>query len=163
MANRRKLLVKISEQKLYLLDEQDEVIKQYPVSTSRYGVGNQQGSYKTPTGRHCIREKIGDAAAEMTVFIGRQPQGVLHELQQSQAQIPEDIITSRILWLQGMEPGVNQGGDIDSYQRYIYIHGTDEEDSIGTPASHGCIRMCNKDVIELYDLVDIDSEVMIQE
>ena len=162
MTKQPSLLVKISEQLLYLKDAEGRVIKQYPVSTSKYGVGNLSGSYKTPVGEHVIREKFGDGADESEVFVGRQPQGKLSELQQ-QGRLPEDVITARILWLQGMEPGVNQGGDVDSYQSYIYIHRTNEDDRIGHAVSHGCIRMCNKDVVELFDLVDINCRVVIEE
>jgi lipoprotein-anchoring transpeptidase ErfK/SrfK len=156
------LLVSIGEQQLYVQDEQRNILRQYPVSTSKYGTGNHDGSFQTPLGKHCIREKIGDQAAVDEVFIGRQAQGRLAQLQANATALPEDIIMARILWLQGLEPGVNQGDDVDSYRRYIYIHGTSEEDSIGTPASHGCIRMRNRDVIELYDLVDIDCAVLIE-
>lgn len=156
------LLVRIGEQQLYVEDEQHNILRQYPVSTSKYGTGNRDGSFQTPLGKHCVREKIGDQAAVDEVFIGRQPQGQLSQLRADAVKLPEDIIMARILWLQGLEPGVNQGEDVDSYQRYIYIHGTSEEDRIGTPASHGCIRMRNRDVIELYDLVDVDCTVLIE-
>jgi len=163
MANNVSILIRISEQKLYLLDELEEVIQQYMVSTSKYGVGSEDGSFKTPIGKHCIREKIGELAPQNEVFIGRQTQGVLENLMAQNIDLPEDIITSRILWLDGMEPGVNQGGNLDTHQRYIYIHGTTEEDKIGTPASHGCIRMRNDDVIDLFDQVEEDCEVVIEE
>lgn len=163
MENNISLLIRISEQALYVLDELEEVVQQYPVSTSKYGVGNKQGSFKTPLGKHSIKQKIGEQAALNEVFIGRQPIGVLADLQEQKAELPEDIITSRIMWLQGLEPGVNQGDDIDSYQRYIYIHGTSDEDKIGTEASHGCIRMRNDDVIDLFDQLDEGCEVLIEE
>ncbi|HEY9051354.1 MAG TPA: L,D-transpeptidase [Gammaproteobacteria bacterium] len=163
MPDKLSIQISIAEQMLYLLDEGHNVIKQYPVSSSKYGTGNRVNSYKTPLGKHCIREKIGDDAPMNEVFIGRQPQGTLDVLQQQESKLPEDIITSRILWLQGLEPGINSGGDVDSYQRYIYIHGTNEENQIGTAVSHGCIRMRNQDVIELYDLVTTDCLVTIEE
>ena len=97
------------------------------------------------------------------MFIGRQPQGNFYALKDSDKTLPEDVITSRILWLAGLEPGINQGGDVDTYQRYIYIHGTVEEDKIGQPVSHGCIRMLNKDVIELYDQLEVGCHVRIEE
>jgi len=157
-----RLLVRIGEQQLYVQDEQHNTLRQYPVSTSKYGSGNRNGSNQTPLGEHCIREKIGANAAADEVFIGRQPRGLLAQLRQSEEQLPEDIIMARILWLHGLEPGINQGDDVDSYQRYIYIHGTSDEDSIGSPASHGCIRMRNRDVMELYDLVELDCPVLIE-
>lgn len=163
MSKQPSVLIKISEQQLYLRDSLGNVIRQYPVSTSKYGTGNQSGSFRTPLGEHRVREKIGAGAAEDEVFVGRQSIGLLHELQAANQILPEDVITSRILWLDGLEPGVNQGGEVDSYQRYIYIHGTSEEDKIGLQASHGCIRMRNKDVIELYDLLDTGCLVTIEE
>lgn len=141
----------------------DSLVRQYPVSTSAVGAGCQCGSYRTPLGQHCISEKIGAGAPPNEVFIGRQPQGVLDELRASQVSLPEDLITSRILWLSGLEPGVNQGGEVDTRDRYIYIHGTPEEDLIGTPVSHGCIRMRNSDVIELFDQVETGCPVLIKE
>lgn len=156
------LLIRVSEQLMYVCDEQGDILKKYPVSTSRYGTGNQNGSNQTPLGKHCIQQKIGEGADPQEVFIGRRPQGRLQQLRESGAALPEDVIMARILWLQGLEPGINQGDDVDSHQRYIYIHGTSEEDKIGTPASHGCIRMRNRDVVELYDLVDVNCGVIIE-
>lgn len=147
------IIVNIGEQRLYCLDQHEKILHEYPVSTSSFGVGNQDGSYKTPPGKHSIAQKIGDGCAINEVFIGRQPQGVLDDLIAANKELPDDIISSRILWLKGCEQELNQGEGIDSYQRYIYIHGTSEENKIGSPASHGCVRMRNKDVIELFDLV----------
>ena len=132
------------------------------ISTSKYGVGNEEGSYKTPTGKHCVAEKIGADVSINEVFVGRKPQGVLDELKNTGTDLPEDIITSRIIWLKGLEPGFNQGGNVDSYERYIYIHGTDEEEKIGSPASHGCIRMRNDDVIDLFDQIEEGCEVILE-
>ena len=156
------LRVSIAEQQMYVCDAEQRVFRQYPVSTSKYGIGNRNGSQQTPLGKHRIDEKIGDGADIEEVFIGRRPQGRLQQLRAAGETLPEDVIMARILRLQGLEPGVNRGGDVDSAQRYIYIHGTSEEDRIGTPASHGCIRMRNRDVIELYDLVDVDCSVIIE-
>lgn len=155
--------VSIKNQQLELYDSTAQLVKRFPVSTSRFGVGNQSGSFKTPTGHHQICEKIGDGLSLDEVFVGRQPQGRLSILQQQQAELPEDIITARILRLSGMQPGINSGPEIDSYERYIYIHGTPEEDAISTPASHGCIRMRNQDIVELYDMVDLNDDVLIEE
>jgi len=157
------IIVKISQQKLYCCSEKEKILFEYPVSTSSFGIGNQNGSFKTPLGEHSIAQKIGADCALNEVFIGRVPQGVLEDLQVKGHALPEDIITSRILWLQGMEPGVNKGEGIDSYHRYIYIHGTSEEEKIGTPASHGCVRMRNQDVIDLFNQVDEGCRVLIQE
>ncbi|MDQ1362536.1 MAG: hypothetical protein QG652_396 [Pseudomonadota bacterium] len=154
------LIISIRQQRLYFYRD-DRLLKEYPVSTSRFGIGSQSGSYRTPLGKHCIAEKIGADALCHEVFIGRQPQGVLQDLQCNQVALPDDLITSRILWLAGLEPGCNQGGDVDTRDRYIYIHGTPEEHLIGTPVSHGCIRMRNADVIELFDLVETGCAVEI--
>ncbi|MGD2160934.1 MAG: L,D-transpeptidase [Gammaproteobacteria bacterium] len=157
------IYIKVSEQKLYLLDEAGEARREYPVSTSKYGVGNENGSEKTPLGLHRIRRKIGGSLPINMVLVGREPKGLLEDCVNQGIELPEDVITSRILWLEGMEPGKNQGGYVDTFNRYIYIHGTSEEDRIGTPASIGCIRMHNRDVIDLYRLVDIGTEVLIEE
>ena len=162
------LIINIDQQRLYCMDHDENIISDYPVSTSSFGVGNKNGSYQTPTGIHSIAQKIGDGCAINEVFVGRQSLGILSDLITSKENLPDDIISSRILWLQGEEPGLNKGNDkqgklIDSYQRYIYIHGTSEEERIGKPASHGCVRMKNKDVIELFDLVDEGCKVIINE
>lgn len=157
-----RIQINLSKQKMVLLDVNRKIINEYPISSSIYGIGNQSGSHQTPLGEHIIAEKFGEHASEMEVFIGRQAQGVLADLLETTVQLPEDIITSRILWLEGCEPGLNKGGDVDSHQRYIYIHGTNEENKIGSPASHGCIRMKNADVIELFDLVDTGCPVVIE-
>ena len=156
------LIINIRQQQLSVYRD-GKLLRQYPVSTSKFGTGNQRGSFCTPLGKHSVAEKIGEGAACNQVFIGRQPQGVLDDLRRAQVVLPEDLITSRILWLAGLEPGCNQGGEIDSHDRYIYIHGTPEEHLIGTPVSHGCIRMCNADVIELFDLIEVGCEVDIIE
>jgi len=162
------IIVNIDQQRLYCIDHNEKKISDYPVSTSHFGTGNQNGSFKTPLGMHRIVQKIGGGCAINEVFIGRQPTGVLEDLLAKNEKLPEDIITSRILWLQGQEPGLNKGKNnqdeiIDSYQRYIYIHGTSEEDKIGQPASHGCVRMRNRDIIELFDLVNEGCPVLIRE
>ena len=157
------IIVSIEKQRLYCIDHQGNILIEYPVSTSVFGTGSENGSFKTPLGEHSIAQKIGAGSAINEVFIGREPQGILEELRHGGKPLPEDIITSRILWLQGEESGLNMGEGIDSYQRYIYIHGTSEEVKIGHPASHGCVRMKNKDVIELFDLVDKGCRVLIQE
>ena len=155
--------INVARQKLYLLDDQNKVSAEYDVSTSRYGTGNESGSEKTPLGLHRIKQKIGGAMPINMVFVGREPKGTLRDCIEQGTELPTDVITSRIMWLEGMEPGRNQGGYVDSYNRYIYIHGTSEEDAIGTPASIGCILMRNQDVIDLYRLVEVGTEVLIEE
>lgn len=155
--------INVGEQKLYLLNEQGDTERGYPVSTSKYGVGNENGSEKTPLGLHRIKDKIGGSMPINMVMVGREPVGLLDDCINEGTELPDDVITSRIMWLEGMEPGKNQGGYVDTFNRYIYIHGTSEENKVGTPASIGCIRMLNEDVIELYRLVDIGTEVLIEE
>jgi len=155
--------INVTQQQLRLLDEDDNLLKQYPVSTSKYGAGSENGSEKTPLGLHRVKDKLGGAMPVNEVYIGRVPQGDLEECQQRGVNLPDDVIMSRIMWLEGMEPGRNQGGYVDTYQRFIYIHGTNHEDSIGTPASIGCIRMRNDDVVDLFRQVEVGSEVLIEE
>ncbi len=155
--------INVTQQQLRLLDDAGNLLHQYPVSTSKYGTGCENGSEKTPLGLHRIKEKLGGAMPVNEVFIGRVPHGSLDECKERGIELPDDVIMSRILWLEGMEPGRNQGGYVDTYQRYIYIHGTNHEDSIGRPNSIGCIRMRNQDVVDLFRLVDPGSEVLIEE
>ena len=155
--------INVTQQQLRLLDEEGNLLHQYPVSTSKYGAGSENGSEKTPLGLHRIKEKMGGAMPINEVFIGRIPNGNLEECSQRGVDLPDDVIMSRILWLEGMEPGRNQGGYVDTYQRYIYIHGTNHEESIGTPSSIGCVRMRNEDVVDLFRLVEVGSEVLIEE
>jgi lipoprotein-anchoring transpeptidase ErfK/SrfK len=148
------IIVDISEQTLYLYQGNqavtEQLVKTYPISTSKYGIGNKTGTGKTPLGKHYIKNKIGDGAPERMIFKGRQSTGQLAEINQEGVG---DLVTTRIMWLKGLEPGINSGRGIDSYQRYIYIHGTAEENKIGQPASHGCVRMYNRDVIDLFERV----------
>lgn len=147
------LVVDVSSQQLYLF-ESGALVGSFPVSTAERGTGNQEGSLQTPLGLHRVDEKIGADAPRGMIFRGRQPTGELAEVLTGAAErAARDDVTTRILWLQGLEPGVNQGGNVDSKQRYIYIHGTPEEGRIGRPASHGCVRMTNADVITLFDRV----------
>lgn len=157
------LLVSVAKQSLYLISSEGGVLAHYPISSAKKGVGNQQGSLKTPLGLHYVAEKMGDGCASGTVFQRRQSIGECAVIESQPLSTGLDCITSRILWLQGLEPGVNSEGEVDSYQRYIYIHGTHEEGLIGQPASIGCIRMRNEDVIELYGQVDAGTWVYILE
>lgn len=153
-------------QQLYLWEpapEGDMLIRQYPVSTAANGAGSQNGSHCTPLGRHRIAEKIGAGAPLGTAFKSRQPTGEIWTPELDPANPGRDWILTRILWLEGLEPGKNQGGTVDSHSRYIYIHGTNEEHKLGSPASHGCIRMKNEDVAELFNLVKVGTEVRISD
>ena len=159
-------IVKISEQKLYLFHNQ-QFVRQYSISTSRYGVGQEESTNKTPLGVHCVKEKIGDGAQPCEIFLSRESSGEIASIEYKAQGTDYDCITSRILWLSGLEPGVNLGFNsdghcVDSYQRYIYIHGTHEEGLIGQTASIGCIRMKNEDVIELFDQLKTSSLVVIE-
>ena len=158
----RFLMVNVESQEMYLV-KNEKIEKTYRVSTSKYGIGNQQGSGKTPLGVHRVAEKFGKDAKPNAIFVGRKNTGGIAEIILEPVDVETDHITSRILWLEGLEEDVNKGKGIDSKQRYIYIHGTHEEGLIGTPASHGCIRMYNKDVIELFELVNARTLVVITE
>ena len=149
MAHQPYVVVAIGAQRLYLMQD-GRLLKAYPVSTSAFGPGNQEGSNQTPLGLHRIKQKIGDDAPAGMVFKSRKATGRVAEIISEPRDIPEDDVTTRIMWLDGLEPGANQGGKVDSYKRFIYIHGTPEEGLIGRPASHGCVRMYNNDVIDLY-------------
>jgi lipoprotein-anchoring transpeptidase ErfK/SrfK len=144
--------VSIGNQRL-MLKQGDNVLRTYPVSTSRFGIGSQEGSRKTPTGRFRVAEKIGAEMPIGTVFRSRAPLGP-----DDPPPPTEDAITSRILWLDGLDEH-----NLNTRDRYIYIHGTKHEHTIGTPDSHGCVRMRNEDVVELFDLVDENTPVFIEE
>lgn len=146
------VLVNINQQTLHLY-RNNELTKSYPISSSKFGIGNQVESFKTPLGVHRVAKKIGGSAPPGTIFKARVNTGRTAEIITTDAASEDDYVTSRILWLEGLEPGKNKGEGIDSFQRYIYIHGTAEEGRIGKPASRGCIRMHNADVIELFDLL----------
>lgn len=151
----------ITRQSLRLLDDERLVLADYPVSTALNGAGEAKGSGCTPCGRHVVRARIGAGRPEGTVFIGRRPTGEIWTPQLA-AQFPErDWILTRILWLSGCEPGINRLGDVDTMQRYIYIHGTPDTEPMGVPRSHGCIRMRNADVIDLFDKVPAGTPVLI--
>jgi len=157
----RLIRVSITEQKLYLVED-GETLKQYPISTSVYGIGSKAGSNKTPLGKHKVISKFGQGAPLGAIFRSRINTGRVATIYTDDTDLEEDDVTTRILRLTGLEPGKNQGPGVDSFSRYIYIHGTPEEGLIGQPASHGCIRMKNTDVIELFDLVEEGTVVMIE-
>ncbi|MEW6591618.1 MAG: L,D-transpeptidase [Pseudomonadota bacterium] len=162
--NGRYIDVDLRLQQLYLWEpsaEADILLRQYPVSTATNGPGEQSGSYCTPRGRHRIAEKIGAGAPMYAAFKARELTGEIWTPALDAENPGRDWILTRILWLEGMERGRNQGGPVDTHDRYIYIHGTHEEHKLGTPASHGCIRMRNADVIDLFNLVEVGTEVRI--
>ena len=155
------IIVDISEQRLYLYSNEN-LVQSFPVSTSKYGEGQIENSFKTPLGLHEIKEKIGDKVPINTIFTARENTNKRAEIQIKPNDTEDDFVTSRILWLDGLENGINRGVGVDSYSRYIYIHGTHEEGLIGQKASHGCIRMFNNDVIELFDMVSEGTKVQIR-
>ena len=153
MSQNKHIEVNISKQTLFLF-EGDEVIREYSISTARNGPGELMDSECTPRGKHTISQKIGAGCEVNTVFVSREPTGELYypELRQ---QFPErDWILTRILWLSGCEAGRNKGGNVDSYDRYIYIHGGPDDVATGVPGSRGCVRMRNDDIVELFELVE---------
>lgn len=125
----------------------------YPVSTSRYGPGEEEGSFRTPRGRHVVRAKIGAGAPLGAVFEGRRPTGEIYSARLAAANPGRDWILTRILWLSGAERGRNRLGPVDTMRRYIYIHGVPDTAPMGVPASRGCIRMRNADIVELFERV----------
>ncbi len=151
-----------SEQTL-TLKRAEEVISCYPISTAKRGFGEQNGSEMTPRGWHEIHSKIGGGMAINTVFIARQPTGEQYTAELGQRYPERDWILSRILWLNGLEEGKNCGGLVDTYNRYIYIHGMPDSRPLGQPVSRGCICMTNQDIIKLFDQVEQGCRVFIEE
>lgn len=153
----------ISRQKLRLLDDRGKTLKSYTVSTARNGAGERNGSECTPRGAHLVRAKIGAANPLNTVFKGRRPTGEIYTPELRRKYPGRDWILTRILWLSGKEPGFNRLGEVDTMRRFIYIHGAPDEDTMGVPSSHGCIKMRNRDVLELFDLVPAGTPLTIRE
>jgi len=145
-----RIYVHVPSQTLDLIDNEN-VVRRYVISTSRYGLGSEPGSNKTPTGRFRIAEKHGDGAEAGTIFVSRQSTGAF-----GKPDDPKDHVQTRILWLAGLDPE-----NANTYDRYVYIHGTNAEGHLGAPASEGCVRMSNDDVIDLYDRVETGMEVTI--
>ena len=156
------LVIDISEQTLAWYED-GRLRERFPVSTSKYGIGSRAGSNRTPLGMHYVRRKIGAGAPVGTIFRGRVDTGRIADIERRPRATGDDFVTSRILWLSGLDSGRNRGDGVDSYSRYIYIHGTHEEGLIGRPASHGCIRMRNRDVIALFEQIPERTLVWIQE
>lgn len=158
-----KLSVSLSDQTLRLLDDRGLTIRRYSVSTARNGPGERNGSECTPRGAHVIRARIGDGCAVNTVFKGRRPTGEVYSPALREQFPNRDWILTRILWLSGREPGRNRLGDVDTMRRYIYIHGAPDEDPMGVPGSHGCVKMRNTDILELFDRVPAGTPVVIRD
>jgi lipoprotein-anchoring transpeptidase ErfK/SrfK len=154
------LFVSIQNQNMYHIKE-GTIVKKYIISSSEYGTGSETGSNKTPLGLHKVKEKYGDNTPINGRMTGRVFHGDIATIYTDETKSKTDDISSRIFWLEGLEKGKNKGKGIDSFSRYIYIHGTSEEGRLGKPASHGCIRMKNKEVIDLYKLIEVGTLVLI--
>jgi L,D-transpeptidase YbiS len=158
-----KIEISIPDQTLTLRGEEGEVLKRYLVSTSRNGPGELEGSFCTPRGEHIVRAKIGTGQPLNTVYVRRRPTGEIWTPELAERFPGRDWILTRILWLSGCEPGRNRLGDVDTMRRYIYIHGSPDAVEMGKPGSIGCIRMRNRDVVELFELVPPGTGVSIAE
>lgn len=158
-----KLHISVARQTMTLSDDRGEILREYPVSTAKAGVGEVSGSYQTPRGQHIVRAKIGAGLPENTVFVRRRPTGEIWTPALGEEFPGRDWILTRILWLSGCEQGCNRLGVVDTMRRYIYIHGSPDSAEMGLPGSHGCVRMRNADIVELFDLVPCYTEVEITE
>ncbi|MBU0623045.1 MAG: L,D-transpeptidase [Gammaproteobacteria bacterium] len=156
-----KILIQIQTQTLELLDDSGKLLRRYSVSTGANGVGEEDGSFCTPRGRHVVRAKIGEGQPENTVFVKRRPTGEIYTPEMGEQHQGRDWILSRILWLSGCESGYNRGGSCDTMRRYIYIHGTPDGTELGRPGSRGCVRMRNRELLELFDKIEAGTEVEI--
>ena len=152
----------IDRQRLDLLDSAGRIVKTYPVSTAKNGPGERYGSECTPRGLHSVRAKIGAGCPGNTVFVRRRPTGEIWTPELARKHPHRDWMLTRILWLSGRERGKNRLGDVDTMRRYIYIHGSPDRAEMGKPGSIGCVRMHNKDIVELFDLVSPYTEVEIR-
>ena len=152
--------INIADQTL-MLKSASKVLKRYRISTAKNGPGEKLGSECTPRGQHRIAEKIGAGCAVNTIFVERKPTGEIYTPALRQQFPNRDWIITRILWLDGCEPGHNQGGDVDTYERCIYIHGAPDDVPMGRPGSRGCIRMRNADLLELFDEAEVGMAVSI--
>ena len=155
--------INIAEQNCYVFNKNSEVFRCYKISTSKFAVSNEEGSNGTPTGLHIIHDCIGADEPLGMEFKGRMVTGeiipILHQAPEND-NIPDYVLT-RVLWLKGLQDGINLGGNVDTYRRYVYFHGTNQEYLIGTPSSHGCIRMKNADIVELFSFIPAGTVVFI--
>lgn len=158
-----RIWISIKMQSLELYGDDNRLLRAFRVSTASRGAGELTGSFMTPRGRHQIRAKVGAAAPENAVFVRRRPTGEIWTPELAAIQPGRDWILTRILWLSGKEPGFNRLGPVDTMRRYIYLHGSPDTAEMGRPGSIGCIRMRNRDIMELFDLVPVHTEVDIAE
>jgi len=154
--------IDIAAQTLDLLDDRGGLLKRYAVSTAAKGVGEQNGSFCTPRGRHVVRAKIGAGEPFNTVFVRRRPTGEIYTPELGAQHPQRDWILTRILWLSGCEVGYNRLGSVDTMRRYIYIHGSPDQVPMGSPGSHGCVRMRNEDIVDLFDRIEAGTPVEIK-
>jgi len=154
------IVISVEEQKLRLI-QNDYKIAEYSISTSKFGIGNKTGRNMTPSGHHIVKEKIGDHVPVNSIYKAGEFTKEIATINNKKAVV-EDLVTTRIIKLEGMENGINRGSGIDSYKREIWIHGTPAEDKIGSPASHGCIRMKNDDIILLFNSIEVGTPVNIE-
>lgn len=154
--------INIATQQL-IVWQQQQAIAQFTISSALKGVGEIQGSEQTPRGKHIIRAKIGQHQPLNSVFKARRPTGEIYNAELAEKYPNRDWILTRIMWLSGCELGKNRSGQCDTMRRYIYIHGTPDSEPMGVPLSHGCIRMRNQDIIQLFDLVTVYTPVIIHE
>ena len=155
--------ISIARQTLTLFDGAGQVLARYPVSTASRGAGELRGSYCTPRGKHLIRARIGAGQPINTVFVARRPSGEVYSPELAAAFPERDWILTRILWLSGCELERNRLGPVDTMRRYIYLHGCPDTAPLGVPASHGCIRLRNEDIVDLFDRVPVYTPVEITE
>jgi len=158
-----RISINIKLQHLDLLDDNGRLVKRYSISSAKNGVGEQNGSFRTPRGRHVVRAKIGAGQPVNTVFVERRPTGETYSPELARQSPGRDWILTRILWLSGLERGYNRLGKVDTMRRAIYIHGSPDTADMGKPGSRGCIRMHNRDIVELFDLVPVRTIVEIRE
>ena len=156
------LHIDVAQQRLHLVVD-GATLRSYAISTALNGLGERHGSGCTPRGLHRVRAKVGAGCAPGTVFVGRRPTGEMYSPELAAQHPGRDWILCRILWLTGCEPGLNRGGDVDTLRRFIYIHGCPDGSPLGQPASHGCVRMANADLVELFDRVAVGTPVVIVE
>jgi len=154
--------INIATQQLIVWQQQQEIAR-FTISSALKGVGEIQGSEQTPRGQHIIRAKIGANLPLNTVFKARRPTGEIYSAELAEKHPNRDWILTRIMWLSGCELGKNRLGQCDTMRRYIYIHGTPDKEPMGVPLSHGCIRMRNQDIVELFTLVPVFTPVLIVE
>jgi L,D-transpeptidase YbiS len=156
-----KIIIHIPTQTLELFDDSDKSLRRYQVSTGANGLGEENGSFCTPRGKHVIRAKIGAGLPVNTVFVKRRSTGEIYSPELGALYPERDWILTRILWLSGKEPGFNRFGSCDTMSRYIYIHGTPDSTELGKPGSRGCVRMRNAELVELFDAVKVGTQIEI--